>query len=372
MQLINGFSGRLRGIGLIAAVYFYFLIYAQFGFLHRLRETFPEDSWNPVLGVMCVAGLIGALRTAVKFETTKGRLWLLRSFLGAAIGVFFAISGTYLSFFFLSALISGFSLAVLTVSLIGVLANELPVKGIGLICGLGTGLAYLISNVPPVFNASPLSQCVLAFFACVLGASLAWELPEPQTVSKERSLIHFKDATKSEVLRLVGLVIVFAILIWSDSAAFTQIQETADLKSASWSGAGALWSIGLVHFVAAVVSGWLMDHKCAVLVYVLSLAGLTYGLQGLQMHQFGMFPAWVYASAVSLYSTALIAVALVARTALRPTLVVGLVFGISGWIGSAMGIGMVQDLGSVPGAYWAAASFFMLLGLWMLKRKETV
>ena len=53
-------------------------------------------------------------------------------------------------------------------------------------------------------------------------------------------------------------------------------------------------------------------------------------------------------------------------------LVAGVVFGISGWIGSAMGIGMVQDLGLVPGAYWAAASFFILLGLWMLKRKETV
>ena len=198
--------------------------------------------------------------------------------------------GLTLLFFFLSALISGFSLAVLTVSLIGVLANELPVKGIGLVCGLGTGIAYLISNIPPVFNASPLSQCILAFFACVFGAFLVWELPEPGTVSKERSLIHFKDATKSEVWRSAGLVIVFMVLIWSDSAAFTQIQETPDLKSASWSGAGALWSIGLVHFVAAVAGGWLMDHKCAVLIYVLSFAGLAYGLQGLQMHQFGMFP----------------------------------------------------------------------------------
>ena len=369
---MNQFDRRLRCICLIAAVYFYFLIYAQFGFLHRLRETFLEDLWNTVPGVMCMAGLFGALYTAAKSKALRCRRWLLISFFGAAVGAFFALSGTYFWVFFLSALVSGFSLAVLTVSLIGALANELPVKGIGLICGLGTGIAYLLSNVPFVFNASPSAHCLLALFACGFGVYLAWRLPEPGSVSRERSTVCFRDVTKSMVWRLAGVVLVFLVLIWSDSAAFTQIQESPDLKAASWSGAGALWSIGLVHLVTAVVGGWLMDHGRAGLIYVLALLGLAYGLQGLKMSQFGLFPVWIYVGAVSLYSTALIAVALVDRTGLRPTVIAGVVFGISGWIGSAMGIGMVQDLGAVPCGYWMIAFFFMLTGLWLLKRKETV
>ena len=372
MQLMDRFDQRLRGICLIAAVYVYFLIYAQFGFLHRLREAFPESSWNPVLGVMCVAGLIGALYAAVKFEASRGRRWLLISFIGAAVGASLTIVGTYLAVFFLSAFISGFSLAVLTVSLIGVLANELPVKGIGVVCGLGTGIAYLLSNVPFVFNALPRSQCIWTLLACVFGVYLTQGLPKTIADSKERISVCPKDATKSDIRQLMGLVLVFLILIWSDSAAFTRIQETPDLKAASWSGAGALWSIGLLHFLAAIVGGWLMDCKFAGLLYVLALAGLAYGLYGLETNQSGLFPVWIYAGAVSLYSTALVAVALVDRKGLRPTLIAGVIFGISGWIGSAMGIGMVQDLGSVPRGYWIAASFFMLPGLWLLKRKETV
>jgi cytochrome c oxidase cbb3-type subunit 2 len=201
---------------------------------------------------------------------------------------------------------------------------------------------------------------------------LAWGLPESETVSNERSPVFYRDAAKSMVWQLVGVVIIFLVLIWSDSAAFTQIQETPNLKAASWSGTGALWSIGLVHFVAAVAGGWLMDWKCADLIYLLALVGLAGGFYGLEMDWLGLFPAWVYAGAVSLYSTALIAVALTVRTGLRPTLVAGVIFGISGWVGSAMGIGMVQDLGRVPLVYWAAAFFFMLIGLWMLKRKEAV
>ena len=60
---------RWRAIALIVATYFYFLIFAQFGFLHRITETLGADHWDLVLGMMAISGICGALFTAFEFES---------------------------------------------------------------------------------------------------------------------------------------------------------------------------------------------------------------------------------------------------------------------------------------------------------------
>ncbi|MES1167746.1 MAG: hypothetical protein ABUL61_01115, partial [Oleiharenicola lentus] len=46
----------------IAAVYTYFLVFAQFGFLHALAARGIELSWlRPILGLMAAAGISGGI-----------------------------------------------------------------------------------------------------------------------------------------------------------------------------------------------------------------------------------------------------------------------------------------------------------------------
>jgi cytochrome c oxidase cbb3-type subunit 2 len=83
----------------------------------------------------------------------------------------------------------------------------------------------------------------------------------------------------------------------------------------------------------------------------------------------GVLPACVYAAAVSFYSTALVGFALVRSRGLSPVLLAAGVFGVSGWVGSAMGIGMVNDLGRLPLGFWAVAVVFLVLGIFLTERK---
>jgi len=369
-------QARWSGVGLIAATYLYFLIFAQFGFLHRVRESLGQEYWNVVLGVMGLAGILGALFTWMRYRSGAGRAWLTVSFVGAGGGAFLAGIGLHLSVFVLSAFISGFFLSTLTVSLIAVLAEMLPLKEAGLVCGLGTGVAYFLSNVPVLFEASPLFQCLAAVLACLFGVVCAMQVPVGALVSTaeaRRSMAPERraSAVESNALRyaLPGWILIFMILVWSDSAAFTRIQETPELKAASWSGAGNLWSIGIVHLVAAIFAGYLLDSGRFKWLFLLAFAGLLLGWLGLEHAFAGVLPACVYAAAVSFYSTALVGFALVRSRGLSPVLLAAGVFGVSGWVGSAMGIGMVNDLGRLPLGFWAVAVVFLVLGIFLTERK---
>ncbi|MGZ0708358.1 hypothetical protein ACWPKO_08470 [Coraliomargarita sp. W4R53] len=364
-------------VGLIAATYVFFLIFAQFGFLHRVRESLGQEYWNLVLGVMGLAGCAGALFAVLRYRNGEGRRWLLFSFIGAAAGACLAALGAQVFAFVLSAFISGFFLSTLTVSLIAILAEVLPVRGVGLVCGLGTGAAYFISNVPVVFEASPQVQCLVAALACLFGCIFVLWMPQPvldataEALSSQERRALAVDS-QAQGFTMLAWVIIFTVLVWSDSAAFTRIQETPELKAASWSGDAQLWSLGLVHFTAAVLAGYLLDTGRLKTLFMLAFAGLFLGWLGLEQGIAGVVPAWFYASGVSLYSTALVGFVMVRGVAFRPVLLAGVVFGISGWIGSAMGIGMVNDLGRVPMLFWAVAAAFLLLGLRLMQREAAV
>lgn len=366
---------RTSAVAWIAATYVYFLIFAQFGFLHRVRESLGQEYWNMLLGVMGLAGCFGALFTVLRYRNGEGRNWLLFSFIGCSVGACLAAFGMPLFAFVLSAFISGFFLSTLTVSLIAILAEMLPVRGVGLVCGLGTGIAYFVSNIPVVFEASPQMQCLVAALVCWFGVLSVLQMPlgvfaycgddATATAEARRSRERRASAVDSKAQRLTMLawVLVFTVLVWSDSAAFTRIQETPALKAASWSGDAHLWSLGIVHLLAAILAGYLLDVGRLRMLFLMAFSGLVLGWFGLEQGVVGVVPAWCYAAGVSLYSTALVGFALVRGGAFRPVILVGVVFGVSGWIGSAMGIGMVNDLGRIPLLFWTLAAAFLFSGL---------
>lgn len=366
------FRSRWQPIALIAATYFYFLIFAQFGFLHRIAESLGEAQWDLVLGVMAVSGVCGALWTALNYESLEGRRWLLVGFVGALFAAGIALIGSHLIVFILSAALTGFFLALLTTALVGVLSESFPVGGIGVVCGLGTGSAYFLSNVPVVFGASASVHCVLGALACLVGmvvCGVGLESVDKDPLTARRPSLPSRSRARWVWF---GQALIFLVLVWTDSAAFTQIQETPELKALTWSGARHLWMIGGMHFVAAVVGGWLMDQRRVALLAALAFGGICIGFMALQQGWGGFAPTFLYAAGVSLYSTALVAFALVQASVYTAVLRAGAVFAVAGWIGSAMGIGMVNDLGGVPMLFWCVAAGVLVLGLYLEKRGEAV
>lgn len=360
-------ASRWSAMGLVAATYIYFLVFAQFGFLHRVRESLGQEYWNLVLGCMGLAGLIGAIVTLACYQNGKGRIWLRVGFIGAGVAAALAAYGSHLLLFVISASLSGLFLSVLTVALVGLLAEFLPSYQVGLVCGLGTGVAYLVSNIPMVFEGAPRFQCGFAALVCLIGFVCVAGVSSGFISGK---CIRVVD--QGRWLRLLGWVVVFMALVWADSAAFTRIQETPELKAASWSGSDQLWSIGFVHFFAALLAGFLMHTGRFHILLILAFVGLFCGWFGLEYGVGGLLPGLIYAAAVSFYSTALVGFALIRNGDFTPVVLAGLVYGVSGWIGSAMGIGMVNDLGHVPLVFWLVAIFALCGGLCLIERKVKV
>jgi cytochrome c oxidase cbb3-type subunit 2 len=130
-----------------------------------------------------------------------------------------------------------------------------------------------------------------------------------------------------------------------------------------------------VHLAAAVACGWWIDRG-----RFRSLLVATYGLFAaafLLLDPPGALVAVtgpLYAVGISLYSVALVAYPSYGPE--EPGRVprrwrAALVYGVGGWLGSALGVGMAQNLHHVPRAFLAAAGALIVAG-WALARSGAV
>ncbi|MDQ5979876.1 MAG: hypothetical protein QG602_2851, partial [Verrucomicrobiota bacterium] len=163
-------------------------------------------------------------------------------------------------------------------------------------------------------------------------------------------------------------VAVFLALVWLDSAAFYIIQQTPLLRGATWSGLSRLWGNGAVHLGAALLAGWLLDRGSLRVVAGAAWLALAVACLSLGATEPGGATGFLYAGGVSLYSTALVCFA--ARDG-RPG-VAAAVFAVAGWIGSALGIGLAQDLHGVPPWFVAASGAGLALTLQPWRRAGLV
>ena len=138
----------------------------------------------------------------------------------------------------------------------------------------------------------------------------------------------------------------FFALVWFDCAVFYVIQHAGDLRSANWHWDYRLWSNSIIHFLFAVVAGILIDKKQIKIVLALAFLFLAIGVLSLSEHSF--YSAPFYCAGVSFYSTALVAFPSLTS---RKEYYAGVTYALAGWFGSAMGIGMAQDLKTVPLAF---------------------
>lgn len=333
-------------VGAVAATYVYFLIFAQFGFL-KVVQAAPGGAaalLQPVMAVMGLGGLAGSALVAWRFERRRAQAFLTGGFAVAGAAALLALVARTPALLFATAALTGLGTGTVTVALAATLRPVLGGARLGRCIGLGTGLAYGLCNLPGIFNATGTGQAVFGAAAACCGvlAAQAMELRAPS----ERS-----GGPDYAPGGIAGWVLVFFALVWLDSAAFYVIQHTPSLQQGTW-GDGRLYANAAVHLGAAVLAGYALDRRWvgrtvlagAVLLVV---AGELIG----ESRQAFAQGALLYTAGVSVYSAALVFYP--ARNG-RPWLA-ALVYGVAGWIGSGLGIGMAENLHDVPRWFLAAA-----------------
>ena len=351
----------VQGAALVAITYVYFLIFAQFAFLHRLDSLgIAGAHLKMVMAAMALGGIALSL-LAPRIDVLASPVRRLQFALGiAAIAAFVSIFHLGLAVALLIALLIGAGLGLLTVTLVTHLrlwtGNDAGLWKVG----LGTGFGYWVCNVPSLFTATPERQALVAGVLCLGGIALANCIVSPAEGARPSA------APSSSQLPFVLVVASFAALIWLDSAAFFIIQNTAVLKAGTWQGSAHLWANGLIHLSAAICSAWLLSRRGLLVVLGGAVGALAFACLLLLDPARAITASLFYPIGVSLYSVAIVAYPSLlspAGTVGQRGLEAGWIYAIAGWISSALGIGMGQNLGHVPPAFVAAASVVVLMPL---------
>lgn len=346
-----------RAVVLIAATYVYFLIFAQFGFLHRLAAAGVVDAaLKPMMAAMAAGGIGGSLLAAR--AKASGAAWRLRfALFGCAAAAGLTLLPLSAAAFAVVAFLIGGSLGVLTVTLAAYLPLWTGRSHALLRVGIGTGLGYWICNVPVIFTATPDAVAMVGIAACFAGLAAASSTSATAVASPVRDRAPLPFA-----LVLLWLT----VLVWFDSAAFFIIQNSPSLRSGAWMGAAHLWRTGGIHFLAALLSVWIVARRGTAAALLAAFACLAAASLLLLHPAENVLAAVLYPAGVSLYSVVLVACASLLNpgvSASEGARRAGWLYAIAGWVGSAMGIGMAQHLHSVPVWFVAAAAAVFLLPL---------
>ncbi len=350
-------TARADGFGMVAvmATYVYFLLYAQFGFIHALNEAVPGAGLvQPAMASMGAAGLAASLVAGALLRRVAARRMLAAGFLGAGMTAPAAMAcASPAGFLFLAASV-GACTALMTVALAADLRSFIRGGHAGLKVGAATGLAYFICNVPALFEGGAALQGAGAAAFCLAGAFGAMCLPAGRGCEPLRTsnLIAASDAWG---WGFAGVVLSFLALVWLDSAAFAAVQDTAFLKETTWATPAQKWIMGGTHLLAAIAAGWMVDRGRLRSVLVGTFFLFAAALPSLRQ---GGLAGPAYAAGISFYSVCLVlypsaradeAGCVPARWR------AAILYGVAGWIGSALGVGMAQELHRVPPAFVAGA-----------------
>lgn len=362
-QLSHAASERrfadLPGLAAVAATYVYFLIWAQFGLLARMRAAGLDA--GEIRLAMVAMGLAGLAASFAAARLPAGRRTVAGGLAACAAAALAALAAGSLPGFALAAAVVGAATATTTVALAAALPALVGPARRGLAVGTATGLAYLICNLPALFEASPTVQAVAAAALCLLAAALLRfgparrSPPEPLPFPPPRRSFHG--------LGWAAVVATFLALVWLDSAAFAIIQESATLRRLTWAPGNVKLALGAIHLAAALAAGQAIDRGGLLRLPLFAYGALALAALALDRLAPEFFAGALYAAGVSFYSVALV-IAPAAR--LEPGLATpgrrsAQLYGVAGWLGSAAGVGMAQDLHRIPVVFLAAAG--ALLGI---------
>ncbi len=362
-KVSRGFAGMTA----VTATYVYFLLFAQYG-LVRLIESRggAADAVQRAMTFMGIAGLVASFLTARLLAKIPARKLLLAGFAGCAAAALLALVPIR-GFMEISAAMTGAFTGLLTVTLASCLRKLIPGPRFGLQAGTATGFAYFICNIPPLFDGPPVLQTIFCAAICGVGFIAI--------LATRREALEISPAPACPSLRdddlkswgFASIILALLALVWLDSTAFATIQHTAGLKGRTWGGPSQQWLMGGTHFLAAVLAGALADKGW--------FRGLLAGTFLLFVLAFRMLAVWgidaaaagpLYAIGISTYS-----VALILFPSARPDSPgqiparwrSAILYGIAGWFGSALGVGMAQHLHRLPAGLLVASGIVIATGI---------
>jgi len=350
-------SSGWQGASLVAITYVYFLIFAQFAFLKRLSSLGVADvHLKSVMAAMAGGGILMSLLAPRLNLWPSANLRLRVGLFACSLAAFLALLPLGFPAAAALAFLIGAGLGLLTVTLVTHLRRFAGDRNPLFAVGVGTGVGYLACNIPRFFTASAEVQALAAGSECLVGIGITFLVAPVRVEAREippQSPISFHRV-------LAG----FTALVWLDSAAFFIIQNTPSLKAGTWQGPPHLWANGSLHLIAALASAWLLRRRG--LSPVLTGSFLALGAACLLLLDPGraQLASVFYPIGVSLYSVALVAYPSLIAPAVsieERGRMAGCIYAVAGWTGSAMGIGMGQNLGHVPPVFVAAAGTAILL-----------
>ena len=350
-------SSGWQGAALVAIVYVDFLIFAQFAFLKRLAALGVADTrLKVVMGAMAAGGVLLSLLAPRIGRWSSSRLRLRVGLAASAAAAFFSLASLSFAAALAVSFLIGAGLGLLTVTLVTHLKEWTGRWNPFFAAGAGTGVGYLVCNIPLLFDASPAAQSLTGGAFCLAGILV--------TLFPERALAGQGRSHAESRYTLAHALPAFTALVWLDSAAFFIVQNTPALKSATWQGSTHLWSNGLLHLAAALLSAWLLRRRG--LLPVLAAAFFALGAACLLLldPSRSLLASILYPIGVSLYSVALVAypsLLAAAKSHAERGRIAGWIYAVAGWAGSAMGIGMAQHLKHIPAAFVAAAGLVILI-----------
>ena len=150
----------IAGIIAVAATYFYFLLFAQFAFLEIVKSKLTFEILTPIMAAMGISGILSSFLTGRLIDKDSNWNLVPIGFIICGVGSILSIFVDSLSLMLTNAMIIGIGLGILTVSLASGLVTHFSPKKLGLGVGIGTGSAYFLCNVPSIFTATPISQCL--------------------------------------------------------------------------------------------------------------------------------------------------------------------------------------------------------------------
>ena len=329
----------------IAAVYTYFLVFAQFGFLHALPAVLGDKHpWlRLIMGFMATAGIGAGFFTAKVYTEKNGRNLLRTGFIIAGLAAALTWVARSPLPFLAAALLTGAGLGLATVALAALLRREIGGTRLGFCIGAGTGVAYAVSSLPVIFAGAHSIQLLVGIVAAVVGllASQAFEQHAP------RQQTSGSDYDRTGRLLWIAL---FLVLVGFDSAVFFLLQHQPTLQTA-WPTGWHLYLNAGVHLVAAVLAGLALDRRW-ITGTVLAGAGLLVGASlFFTWDHPAALVAYFYSAGVSVYSVVLVFYP--ARRG-QPGLA-ALLYALAGWTGSALGISLAEHLDRLPLALPLAA-----------------
>jgi cytochrome c oxidase cbb3-type subunit 2 len=345
-----------QGTTLVAITYVHFLIFAQFAFLKRLASLGIADAHlKAVMAAMAAGGILLSLLAPRVLSATPPKSRLRLGLLVSAAGALFTLLLLNFATSLVVAFLIGAGLAIVTVTIVTFLpvwtGNRDPLFKVA----LGTGLGYFLCNFPPLFTASSGTQATTAGALCLAGILITFA-PSPEPSAE-------LAPTSREPLPFLFVLIGFTALVWLDSAAFFIIQNSTALKAATWQGSIHLWINGSLHVCAALAAAFLLRRFGLASTLAAAFFALAAACLLLLDPRPSPLASIFYPIGVSLYSVALVAYpSLLAPSASADERGrrAGWLYAFAGWVASAMGIGMGQNLGHVPPAFIVVAGIGVL------------